>query len=107
MTNIKILLGRRIRALRRSQDLTQEQLGEKAGINYKYLGAIERGEKNLSLESLQKISSALGITLVDLLDVDHLEVDRKNLRKRISNLLDGADIPTLQTAYRALKAVLR
>lgn len=107
MTNFKVLLGRRIRALRRLQDLTQEQLGEKAGINYKYLGAIERGEKNISIESLQKISSALGITLVDLLDVDHLEVDRKNLRKRISNLLDGADIPTLQTAYRLLKAVLR
>lgn len=107
MTYFKVLLGRRIRALRRSQDLTQEQLGEKAGINYKYLGAIERGEKNISIESLEKISSALGVAPVDLLEVEHQEENAKVLRKQIASLLDGADVPTLQTAYRALKAVLR
>ncbi|MFN3477313.1 MAG: helix-turn-helix transcriptional regulator [Candidatus Methylomirabilales bacterium] len=39
----RALLGRRIKALRVRRELTQEALGERAGLNYKYLGAIERG----------------------------------------------------------------
>ena len=39
----QIFLGRRIKALRLRRELTQEASGERAGINYKYLGAIERG----------------------------------------------------------------
>jgi transcriptional regulator with XRE-family HTH domain len=107
MTEFKILLGKRIRALRRSKDLTQEQLGEKAGINYKYLGAIERGEKNISVESLQKISLALGVEVVDLFDAEHQEQDAKILRQRITTLLEEADVPTLQITFRLLKAFLR
>jgi transcriptional regulator with XRE-family HTH domain len=38
----QVLLGRRIKALRLRQELTQEALGERAGLNYKYLGGIER-----------------------------------------------------------------
>src|SRR5919106_1437858 len=57
----RTLLGRRIRALRLRQELTQEALGERAGLNYKYLGAIERGERNLSLKQLLKIAQALGL----------------------------------------------
>jgi transcriptional regulator with XRE-family HTH domain len=39
----QIRLGRRIRALRLRRELTQEGLREQAGVNYKYLGAVERG----------------------------------------------------------------
>lgn len=60
-SNIPIELGKRIRTLRKLRGLTQEELGEKSGISYKFIGEIERGEVNPSLNSLIQIARALGI----------------------------------------------
>ncbi len=59
-------LGKRIRMLRKTKMLTQEELGEKAGLSYKFVGEIERGEVNPSLESLIGIANALGVKVGDL-----------------------------------------
>lgn len=66
MDKIQKGLGKRIRALRRIKNLTQEDLGEKAGLSYKFVGEIERGEVNPSLDSLVKIATALGVKVGDL-----------------------------------------
>ncbi|MFC3749289.1 helix-turn-helix domain-containing protein [Paenibacillus sp. GCM10012306] len=52
-------VGERIRALRKSKDYTQEQLGEKVGLPQPYIGGVERGERNISLETLERILEAL------------------------------------------------
>jgi transcriptional regulator with XRE-family HTH domain len=49
--------------------LSQEELGEKAGFHYTYIGGVERGQKNPSIETLQKIANALGANLFELLPV--------------------------------------
>ena len=54
-------VGHRIRELREARGLTQEHLAEKAGINGKYFGAIERGEVNLTLSSIEKICRTLDV----------------------------------------------
>ncbi len=59
-------LGRKIRQLRKSQKLTQEQLGEKAGISYKFIGEVERGAVNPSLDSLIGIAKALHVSVREL-----------------------------------------
>jgi transcriptional regulator with XRE-family HTH domain len=59
-------LGKRIRTLRKLKGFTQESLGEKAGISYKFIGEIERGEVNPSLNSLAQIAKALGIHVSEL-----------------------------------------
>lgn len=59
-------LGERIRVLRLDKGLSQEQLGERSGLHTNYIGQIERGEKNLTIESLQKISRSLEIPLEQL-----------------------------------------
>jgi|ERR1700690_3532982 transcriptional regulator with XRE-family HTH domain len=66
MHNLKKELGNKIRGLRKLKDLTQEQLGEKSGLSYKFIGEIERGEVNPSLDSLKAIASALGVNARDL-----------------------------------------
>lgn len=63
---IAIELGKRIRTLRKLKGLTQEELGEKSGISYKFIGEMERGEVNPSLNSLIQIAKALGIYVNDL-----------------------------------------
>ena len=54
-------LGNRIRAAREKRDLSQESLAERADLHPTYIGQVERGEKNLTIVSLLKISAALGI----------------------------------------------
>ncbi|WP_010503540.1 helix-turn-helix domain-containing protein [Paenibacillus elgii] len=60
------MVGQRIRDLRRQTGLSQEELGEKAGFHFSYIGGVERAEKNITLVNLQKIADALGVPINDL-----------------------------------------
>jgi transcriptional regulator with XRE-family HTH domain len=62
------IVGRKIRACRKQAGLSQEQLAEKADLSYKYLGEVERGCVNISLDSLVRIAKALRVALHDLTD---------------------------------------
>ena len=59
-------LGRKLRALRHSFGLTQEQLAEEADISLKHLGEIERGRGNPTLTTLEALAKALHVTVSDL-----------------------------------------
>lgn len=61
--NILVSLGKRIQAIREKAGLTQEQLEEKTGVNTKYISAIERGQKNVTIKTLDKIANGLGVEL--------------------------------------------
>lgn len=52
--------GKKVREVRKKQGLSQEELGAKAKLHRTYIGMIERGEKNITLESMEKIAKALG-----------------------------------------------
>ena len=56
-------LGKRIRAERQNQKLTQEKLAEMAEISESFLGHIERGGRTLSIETLAKLANALNISI--------------------------------------------
>ena len=55
------ILGLRIRALRKAAGMTQEELGDKSSLNYKFIGELERGRVNVSLDSLVKLADALEV----------------------------------------------
>jgi len=59
-------LGERIRNLRKGKFLTQEILGERAMVSYKFVGEIERGDANPSIGVLVRIAGALEVSLSDL-----------------------------------------
>ena len=60
-------LGKRIRELRKARLLTQEELAELADLHPTYIGGIERGEKNPSIQSLLKIAEGLEVDIKDLI----------------------------------------
>lgn len=68
MSNISQETGRRIRSLRQQEGFTQELLAEKAELHPVYIGQVERGEKNLTLNSLAKILAALHVTFSDFFE---------------------------------------
>ena len=59
-------LGYRINELRKKLDMTQEDLAFKVGVDRSYMGFVERGEKNPTLDKLIKLSKALQISLSEL-----------------------------------------
>jgi transcriptional regulator with XRE-family HTH domain len=105
--DVKVLLGRRIRQLRKIRMMTQEQLGEKAGVDYKYLGGIERGERNPSTENLAKIAKALGVKIQELFIFGHEIDDVRLLKKNIDELLKEANKKEVKTICRVIEAILR
>jgi ribosome-binding protein aMBF1 (putative translation factor) len=60
------LLGQAIRSCRKKAKMTQEQLGEQANLNPKYIGEVERMEKTISVDALVRIATALNVRLRDL-----------------------------------------
>ncbi len=60
-------VGRNIRRIRTAGDLSQEDLAERIGHHRTYVGSVERGERNLSLRSLERLAASLGVHPVDLL----------------------------------------
>ena len=68
MSDIAKTIGQRIRNYRTQKGLSQEKLAELAGCHPTYIGQLERGEKNATLESVEKIASAMDISLSELFD---------------------------------------
>lgn len=58
-------VGKRIKELRNNQGLSQEKLALKAEIDRTYLAGVEAGKRNLSINSLEKILEALGMSFQD------------------------------------------
>jgi len=61
-------IGSKIRTIRKEKKLSQEALALKAKIDRTYIGGVERGERNLSILNLKKISSALETTIPKIFD---------------------------------------
>ena len=68
MSEIAALVGQRIRNYRIGKNLSQEALAELAGCHPTYIGQVERGEKNATLESIARICAALDLPLSQLFE---------------------------------------
>lgn len=68
MSEIAKVMGQRIRNYRTAKRLSQERLAELAGCHPSYIGQVERGEKNATVESIEKICMALQVSLSTLFE---------------------------------------
>lgn len=62
------VLGNRVQKARKKMGLTQEELADKIGVRRVYMGYVEQGRNTPSLETLQKLARALGVSLGSLID---------------------------------------
>jgi XRE family transcriptional regulator, regulator of sulfur utilization len=100
-------LGQQIRYQRRLNCLTQEQLGELAGVSYKYLGEIERGTKTPSIVILHHIAKGLGQSLSELLGFSQIpNPDHQILIRSVVRLLEGRKLSNIKKAERVLRVFL-
>lgn len=66
-TSSNVIVSRNLRRLRKSLGMSQETCAEKCQLHRTYIGAVERGERNITLETLDRIAGALGTTALFLL----------------------------------------
>jgi XRE family transcriptional regulator, regulator of sulfur utilization len=95
LSNIVGRVGARLKQLRQARKLTQEQLGEAAGLSYKFVGEIERGVGNPTLTTLDALANALQVAITDLL-VEDSRPDRVSAR----------DATVVREALDSIEAVL-
>ncbi len=60
-------VGRNLRAYRERRGLSQEAFADLVGVHRTYLGAVERGERNLTLRSVERLADRIGVDAVGLL----------------------------------------
>ncbi len=70
MANIIRRVGASIRVLRTEKGFSQEDLAAKAKLHRTYIGSVERGERNITITTLERIAKALGVKAFELLRGD-------------------------------------
>lgn len=67
MHGLRVRLGSAIRRLRKAKGYSQERFADLCGLHRTYMGSVERGERNVSLDNIERIAKRLGITAGQLL----------------------------------------
>ncbi|MNC27549.1 HTH-type transcriptional regulator SinR [compost metagenome] len=98
-------IGERIRRLRKEKNLSQEQLAERSGLHTNYVGQVERGEKNLTLETLEKVVGGLGISLEELFRYIG-PMEKQDALGQIVKLLVERSVEDQNMALNVLKTVM-
>ncbi len=65
--NIRDILAFNIKSLRKKRMLSQDELAQLSGLHRTYIGSVERGERNVTLSSLEALSAALEVSVTELL----------------------------------------
>ncbi len=115
----RVKIGENVKRLRKSLLLSQEELGMRSQVSCKFIGEIERGRGNPSIDSLAKIADGLGVRIMDILDfensdgngrtgADHASIERAVI-KRIGAILpkDPAGRIKILQALKLMKSAMK
>ena len=97
-------LGKRIREERRRLNLTQAQLAEDIDISDTYMGAIERGERSLTLDTLVRLVNRLGVS-VDYMLSDSVTDNDANIIEQFRQIIDCQPLERKQMAINVLRTI--
>ncbi len=67
LCNARKVFSQRLRQIRHDQDLSQEELADLAGLHRTYVGSVERCERNISIDNMERLAKALDVEITDLL----------------------------------------
>jgi transcriptional regulator with XRE-family HTH domain len=65
--NLREILSLNIKAFRTEEGLSQDEFAARCGLHRTYIGSVERQERNVTLETLNQLSTAMGVSAADLL----------------------------------------
>lgn len=106
MENTKVLLGARIKEIRKARGLTQEKLAEMIDVEQKHVSRIESGKNFPTIDRLEKMSAALNVPLMGFFDFLHLEEDDDGV-VNLEAMLMELDGNSRKLAYRLIRATIK
>lgn len=101
--NYKVL-GERIKEERKRIHLTQAQLANEVGISDTYMGAIERGERSLTLDTLVKLANRIGVT-IDYLLTDFVDGSNESIVDEFKQIIDNQPLDRKVMALQVLRTI--
>ena len=99
MSSLKLKFGKRLRELRRSVGMTQEQLAELVNIEPPNLSKIECGMHFPQPDKIEKIAQALNVDIKELFDFEHFQT-KQELIEFIDSSLDEFELKTIELVYK-------
>ena len=102
--HVREFLGQRLRVLRKRLRVSQTVLGKRSRLSGKFIGEVERGEKSISIDSLYRVSVALGVPLYLLTDVGKSRNSVPSWdAERVLALVVDSPRPSIRRAYAILQ----
>jgi len=105
MSDLTKRVGDMIKSRRKGKNMSQAQLAEKVGMSTKYLGEVERGEGNISIEKLERVSLALDSSLGEMFDNSH-KAGRELLTAEIRDMVYKANKKDVELIYKIVKSII-
>lgn len=98
-------VGEQIRRIRKLRGLTQESLAEKTGLQNTYISDVERGDRNTSLETLEKIIEALEVEPVEIFDFARTNDRKQQMIQNLKVLLAEKSPKEVEAIYKIVDAI--
>lgn len=105
MNLAKKAFGARLKEIRTSKKLSQEQLAEIVNMESRQISRIETGSSFTTIENLSKIANALNVDISSLFCVEHKK-DKNSLKKEVIEYIDSANQEQIELIYKLVKAIL-
>ncbi len=105
---LKKLLGNRVREMRRAKGWTQTEFAAQIEMDYRYVGAIERGEVNITIDNIERVAAGFGIPAYQLFlfSTEEKELDDGAVREGLAlELFSGMDEGVKRALVGLLKAI--
>lgn len=108
MSSLAIEIGQRIRNYRIGNKQSQEELAERSGLHPTYIGQVERGEKNATLESISKIATGLGVSLAALFEnIEDAAADEPSYAAKAFGLVQSLPIDKQKRVLEILESIVQ
>lgn len=107
MSEITTIVGQRLRMRRQQLGYTQEFVSEKADLHPTYIGQIERGEKNATIETIEKICIALDLPMEDLFNKIVISAPRNKSAQRCYDLIVNQPSKDQENLYILIENIIR
>lgn len=107
MSEIAAIVGQRLRQRRQELGYSQELTSEKAGLHPTYIGQVERGEKNATIESIEKICIALDLPMEDLFNKIITTNSKYGTAQKCYDLIISQPMGDQENLYILLEDIIR